>query len=52
VLGHSPGVGEGAAEQHLDVPVEAAELVAGPAHQRIVDRGVHAEQYLPALAHV
>jgi hypothetical protein len=51
VLGHSPGVGEGAAEEHLDVRVEAAELIAGPAHQRVVYRRVHAEQDLPAFAH-
>jgi hypothetical protein len=52
LLWHSPGVGERPAEDHLDVRVEAAELVAGPARQRVVDRWVHAEQDLPAFAHV
>jgi hypothetical protein len=52
VLWHAPGIGQRAAEEHLDVGVEAAELVAGPAHQGVMDRGVHTEQDLAALAHV
>jgi hypothetical protein len=40
---HSPGVGNGTAEQHLDVRVEAAELIAGPAHQPVPDRRVARE---------
>src|SRR5438034_1902976 len=37
LLGHPPGVGERPAQQHLDVSVDAAELVVGPADQRVVD---------------
>jgi hypothetical protein len=49
--GHPAGVVEGAPEQHLDVGVEAAELVSGPARQGIVHRWVDAQQHLLALAH-
>jgi hypothetical protein len=53
VSGHPAGVVEGAPEQHLDVGVEAAELVGGPSGERIVDRRVDAQQHLLALtAHV
>jgi hypothetical protein len=52
VLGHPAGVGERPAQEHLDVGVEAAELVAGPAHQRVMDRGIDTEQYLAAISHV
>jgi hypothetical protein len=41
---HPAGVDEGASEQHLDVGVEAAQLVIGPAGQGIVDRWVDAQQ--------
>jgi hypothetical protein len=50
---HSVGVGESAPQQHLDVGVEAAELVGGPAGEGIVDRRVQAQRDLLALkAHV
>ena len=50
VLGHPGGLGERAAQQHLHVGVDAAELVVGPADQRVMDGRVDAEQDLPALA--
>jgi hypothetical protein len=51
--GHPAGVVEGAPKQHLDVGVEAAELVGGPSGQGIVDRRVDAQQHLFAFtAHV
>jgi len=46
---------EGPSQEHLDVGVEAAELVGGPPGEGIVDRGVDAQQHLFALvahAHV
>jgi hypothetical protein len=46
------GVLERAPEQHLHLGVEAAELLVGPAHQRIVHRGIDAQQDLPTVAHV
>jgi hypothetical protein len=51
-LGHPAGLGEGPAQQHFDLGVQATELVAGPPHQRVVYGGVDAEQYLSAFAHV
>jgi hypothetical protein len=40
-------------EQHLDLGIEAAELVSGPSGQGIVDRRVDAQEHLFALmAHV
>jgi hypothetical protein len=41
---------EGASEHHLDLGVEAAELVTGPAGEGIVDRWVDAQQDLLALS--
>jgi hypothetical protein len=38
------------AEEHLDVGVEAAELVGRPAGEGVVDRRVDAEENLFALA--
>jgi len=53
VSGHPAGVVEGAPEQHLDVGVEAAELVGRPSGQGVMDRRVDAQQHLFALtAHV
>jgi hypothetical protein len=49
-LGHPARVVEGAAQQHLDVGVEAAELVSGPPRQGVVDGGVDAQQDLFAFA--
>jgi hypothetical protein len=48
--GHPARVAEGATQQHLDLGVEAAKLVRGPASQGIMDRRVEAQQYLLALA--
>jgi hypothetical protein len=39
------------AQQHFDVCVDAAEFVARPADQRVMDGQIDAEQNLPALAH-
>jgi hypothetical protein len=53
LLRHAPRVVEGASQQHLDMGVEAAELVGGPPGQGIVDPRVDAQQHLLALiAHV
>jgi hypothetical protein len=53
VSGHPARVGERAPKQHLDLGVEAAELVSRPAGQGIVHRWVDAQQHLFALtAHV
>jgi hypothetical protein len=51
VLGHPSGVAERPAQQHLDLRVEAAQLVVGPADQRVVNRRVDPEQDLSALPH-
>jgi hypothetical protein len=48
---HSSGVVEGSAEQHLDVGVEAAELVGRPLGERIMDSGIYPKQYLLAVTH-
>jgi hypothetical protein len=50
VSGHPAGIVEGAPEQHLDVGVEAAELVGGPSGKGIVDRRIDAQEHLFALA--
>ena len=50
---HPARVVEGPPQQHLDVGVEAAELVSGPPGQGIVDHRVDAQQHLFAfIAHV
>ncbi len=52
-LRHPPGVVEGAPHQHLDVGVQAPELIGRPPGQRVVNRGVEAQRDLLALsAHV
>jgi hypothetical protein len=52
-LRHPARVFEGPPQQHLDVGVQAAELVGGPAGEGIVDRWVDAQQHLFArIAHV
>src|SRR5262249_60155039 len=38
-LRQAPGVGEGPAQQELDLAVGAAKLVGGPAGERVGDRG-------------
>jgi hypothetical protein len=40
--GHPAGVVEGASQQHLDLGVQAAELVIGPPGEGVVDRWVDA----------
>jgi hypothetical protein len=47
--GHPAGVIEGASQQHLDLSVEAAELVSRPPGQGVVDRWVDTQQNLLAL---
>jgi hypothetical protein len=51
-LRHPPGVCERASDHHLDLRIEASELVVGPAHQGIVDRWVKPQQDLTPVAHV
>jgi hypothetical protein len=48
--GHPATVGKGASQQHLDLGVEAAKFVTGPAGQGIVDRRIDAQQHLLALS--
>jgi hypothetical protein len=43
VFGHPSLVAERSAQDHLDLGIEAAELVVGPAGKRIVDGGVDPE---------
>jgi hypothetical protein len=51
--GHPAGVVQGVSEQHLDLGIEAAELVIGPPRQGVVHCWVDAQQHLLALtAHV
>lgn len=50
--GHPSSVAQRFAQQHLHLGIDAAELVVGPAHERIVDRRIDPQQDLPALAHV
>jgi hypothetical protein len=50
--GQATGVIECSPEQHLDVSIQAAELVVGPAHQGVVDCRVDPEQDLTAVTHV
>ena len=49
---HSSRVGKRPSQEHLHLGVDAAELVVGPADERVVDGWVEAKQDLPALAHV
>jgi hypothetical protein len=42
--GHPAGFVEGPSQQHLDLGVEAAELVSGPPGESIVDRRVDAQK--------
>jgi hypothetical protein len=46
---HPAGVGQGSPQQHVDLGVEAPELVSGPAGQGVVHRWVDAQQHLFAL---
>jgi len=49
---HSSSLGQRPSQQHLDLGVDAAELVVGPTDERVVDGRIEAKQDLPALAHV
>ena len=49
--GQPPGVGERTAEQEFDLGVGAAQLVAGPSGQGVVDGGVQPQQDALALGH-
>ena len=50
---HPPRVVEGSSQEHFDMCVEAAELIGGPAGQRVVDGWVKAQRHLLAVpAHV
>ena len=49
---HSSRAGQRASQQHLDLGVDASELVVGPTDKRVVDGRIEAKQDLPALAHV
>jgi hypothetical protein len=50
LVGHPTGLIQGASQQHFDVGVEAAELVGGPAGQRVVHSRIQSKRYLLALA--
>jgi hypothetical protein len=51
--GHPALIVEGVSQQHLDLGVQAAEIISGPPCKGVVDRWVDAQQYLLALfAHV
>ena len=52
MLGYPAMIRERSPQEHFDVGVEAAEFVAGPAHQRVVDGWVDPEQDLSAVSHV
>jgi hypothetical protein len=51
VFGHPTGVPQCAAQDHLDLTVDAAQLVVGPAGQRVVDGRIDPQQDLSAIAH-
>jgi hypothetical protein len=44
LLRHPTGVGEGASQEQLDLGIDAAELVRRPPGERVVHRGVDAEE--------
>jgi hypothetical protein len=48
----SPGGGQGAAEQKLDLAVEAAQVVVGPVLDRIQDRRINPQKKCFTLGHV
>src|SRR5919199_1072792 len=52
LLGHPPGFAERPAQEHLHVGVDAAKLVIGPTHQRLVHCRVKPEEHLATRAHV
>jgi hypothetical protein len=50
LLRHPPRISQGAAQDQLDLRVDAAELIRRPPGQRIVHRRVHAQQDRLALS--
>ena len=50
-LGHSPGVVERPAQKHLELGIEAAELIGRPLGQRVMDGGINSQQDLLAVIH-
>jgi hypothetical protein len=52
MFGHPTGVVQCTAQDHFDLTVDAAELIVGPAGERVVDGRVDPEQDLSAVAHV
>jgi len=48
---HPSGVVERSAQQHLDLGIEAAELVGRPVGEGVMDRGINPKQYLLAVIH-
>jgi hypothetical protein len=53
VLGHAPGAREGLPQQHLDVSVDAAKLIARPSGECVMHLGIDAQEDLfSVLAHV
>jgi hypothetical protein len=51
LLGHASGLGQRPAQDDLDLGVDAAEFVVGPADERVVDSRVDPQEDLPAFAH-
>ena len=49
--GHATGINERSTQQHLDVGVEATEVVGRPLGQRVVDGGINSQQYLLTVTH-
>ena len=50
-LGHPSGLLEGSAQQHLDVGIQAAELIGRPPGQGIMHSGIDPQEYLLAITH-
>lgn len=48
---HPPSLDERSAEQHLDLSIDAAELICRPPGQRIVDGRIDPKEYLLAVIH-
>jgi hypothetical protein len=49
MFGHAALIVERAAQDHLDLRVETAQFVGGPAGERVVNRWVEAQRDLLAL---
>ena len=48
LLGQALGIGQRLPEEELDLPVQAAQVVVGPALERLQQPGVHPqEEWLP-----